>query len=49
MKRLIVCCDGTWQKLENNGASNVVKITQAIRANDDQGTHQVVFYPTFRS
>ena len=44
MKRLIVCCDGTWQKLENAGASNVVKITQAIRANDDRGTHQVVFY-----
>lgn len=44
MKRLIVCCDGTWQKLESPGASNVVKMTQAIRQIDDQGIQQIVFY-----
>jgi uncharacterized protein (DUF2235 family) len=44
MKRLIVCCDGTWQKLENVGASNVLKITQATQATDDQGIQQIVFY-----
>jgi len=44
MKRLVVCCDGTWQKLESAGATNVVKITQAIRATDDEGTPQIVFY-----
>jgi uncharacterized protein (DUF2235 family) len=44
MKRLIICCDGTWQKLENADASNVLKITQSIRATDDQGMPQIVYY-----
>lgn len=44
MKRLIVCCDGTWQKLESNYPTNVVKIAQAIKTVDDQGIPQVVFY-----
>ncbi|MEM8638303.1 MAG: DUF2235 domain-containing protein [Cyanobacteria bacterium P01_G01_bin.54] len=44
MKRLIVCCDGTWQKLESAYPTNVVKIAQAIRPLDDQGIPQIVFY-----
>ena len=44
MKRLVVCCDGTWQKLDNNGASNVVKIAQAIRSADDSDIKQIIFY-----
>ena len=44
MKRLIVCCDGTWQKLENTAASNVVKIAQALRLQDDQGIPQIIFF-----
>lgn len=44
MKRLIVCCDGTWQKLESGYPTNVVKIAQAIKTVDDQGIHQLVFY-----
>ncbi|PZU95115.1 MAG: DUF2235 domain-containing protein [Pseudanabaena sp.] len=44
MKRLIVCCDGTWLNLDSSGASNVVKITQSIRKIDDQGVQQIVFY-----
>ena len=44
MKRLIVCCDGTWQKLENNGASNVVKIAQSVRFFDDHGIQQILYY-----
>ncbi len=44
MKRLIVCCDGTWQKLRSDYPSNVVKITQAIRAVGDDGIPQIVHY-----
>ncbi|MGB0562013.1 MAG: DUF2235 domain-containing protein [Spirulinaceae cyanobacterium] len=44
MKRLIVCCDGTWQKLESPYPTNVVKIAQAIQPLDDQGIPQIVFY-----
>lgn len=44
MKRLIVCCDGTWLNLDSSGASNVVKIIQSIRKIDDQGIQQIAFY-----
>jgi len=44
MKRLIVCCDGTWLNLDSSDASNVVKITQSIRKADDQNIQQVLFY-----
>jgi uncharacterized protein (DUF2235 family) len=40
MKRLIVCCDGTWQNLDGEYPNNVVKITQAIKNVDQDGTHQ---------
>lgn len=44
MKRLIVCCDGTWQKLTSAYPTNVAKITQAIKPIDDDGIQQIVFY-----
>ena len=44
MKRLIVCCDGTWQDLECPYPTNVVKIAQAIEPIASDGTPQVVFY-----
>ena len=44
MKRLIVCCDGTWQDLESPYPSNVVKIAQAIEPVASDGIPQVVFY-----
>jgi len=44
MKRLIVCCDGTWQDLESSYPSNVVKIAQAIEPVASDGIPQVVFY-----
>ena len=44
MKRLIVCCDGTWQELECPYPTNVVKIAQAIEPLASDGTPQVVFY-----
>ncbi|MEM8721903.1 MAG: DUF2235 domain-containing protein [Cyanobacteria bacterium P01_G01_bin.39] len=44
MKRLVVCCDGTWQDLEAGYPTNVVKITQAIKHFDDDSIQQVVYY-----
>ncbi|WP_013323869.1 DUF2235 domain-containing protein [Gloeothece verrucosa] len=44
MKRLIVCCDGTWETLTNPTATNVVKIAQGIKSFDDKGIAQIVYY-----
>lgn len=44
MKRLIVCCDGTWQNLERPYPTNVVKIAQGIEPIAKDGVAQVVFY-----
>ena len=44
MKRLIVCCDGTWQDLECPYPTNVVKIAQAIDPIAGDRIAQVVFY-----
>ncbi|KXX65222.1 DUF2235 domain-containing protein [Marichromatium gracile] len=45
MKRLIVCCDGTWQHLESDYPTNVVQLAQATRTQcDDRTTEQVVYY-----
>jgi uncharacterized protein (DUF2235 family) len=44
MKRLVVCCDGTWQNLTRPYPTNVVKIAQAIKPSDREGVPQLVFY-----
>ncbi|MGF1600601.1 MAG: DUF2235 domain-containing protein [Thermosynechococcaceae cyanobacterium] len=44
MKRLIVCCDGTWQDLNTPYPTNVVKLSQAIKPITDDGTPQSIFY-----
>jgi uncharacterized protein (DUF2235 family) len=44
MKRLIVCCDGTWQQLTSPYPSNVVKLAQAIKPSASDGVAQIVFY-----
>ncbi|MGP1382704.1 MAG: DUF2235 domain-containing protein [Thainema sp.] len=43
-KRLIVCCDGTWQDLGNSTLTNVAKFAQAIASIGQDGTPQIVFY-----
>lgn len=48
-KRLIVCCDGTWNTpdqtdREEVAPTNVVKIARAIAAQAPDGTPQIVFY-----
>ncbi len=42
-KRLIVCCDGTWQHL-GQSLTNVAKFAQAIASVGEDGVPQVVFY-----
>jgi uncharacterized protein (DUF2235 family) len=44
MKKLIVCCDGTWQKLSSPYPTNVVKIAIAANQRDKDGNFQVVYY-----
>lgn len=44
MKRLVVCCDGTWQNLTNNYPSNVVKLSQYVKRIASDDIPQIVFY-----
>lgn len=43
MKRLVVCCDGTWNRL-GRYPTNVVKIAQVVKRFASDGVSQVVFY-----
>ncbi|MBD2072571.1 DUF2235 domain-containing protein [Phormidium sp. FACHB-592] len=43
-KRLVVCCDGTWQDLDCKYPTNVVKIAQAVKAVASDGVPQIVHY-----
>ena len=43
-KRLIVCCDGTWQDLDCNYPTNVVKIAQAIKNAASDRVPQIIHY-----
>jgi uncharacterized protein (DUF2235 family) len=49
MKRIVICCDGTWNlpDQQRNGvtcASNVTKIARCIASADSLGVRQLVFY-----
>ncbi len=46
MKRLIVCCDGTWQSQDNEVPTNVFKIAQAVKQVDEREDNisQVLYY-----
>lgn len=44
MKRLIICCDGTWQDLSASYPTNVVKMAQIIQPIASDGTTQSVYY-----
>lgn len=43
MKRLVVCCDGTWQDLTKDYPTNVVKMAQAVKT-ENTLVPQIVFY-----
>lgn len=42
-KRLIMCCDGTWNTAEQSWPTNVTRIRDALKK-DDAGTKQCAFY-----
>lgn len=47
MKRIIVCCDGTWQNLNTNYPTNVVKLIQALKPGTCVGKEtipQITYY-----
>ncbi|HEX2021575.1 MAG TPA: DUF2235 domain-containing protein [Candidatus Thermoplasmatota archaeon] len=49
MKRLVVCCDGTWNTADATAdgkpcPTNVVKMARAVAPRDEEGNAQVVFY-----
>jgi uncharacterized protein (DUF2235 family) len=49
MKRIVICCDGTWNKPDENQEgvpcpTNVTKLAQALLPQDSQGVEQLLFY-----
>ncbi|MBO0844705.1 MAG: DUF2235 domain-containing protein [Nocardioides sp.] len=44
-RRLIVCCDGTWNRSDAKNITNVEKIARTIQTDPDQagGTEQVEY------
>jgi uncharacterized protein (DUF2235 family) len=44
MKRLVICCDGTWQRLYGDALTNVALTARAVATRDAQGHPQIVFY-----
>lgn len=43
-KRLVVCCDGTWNLPDQRHPTNVTKVALAVAPADAEGTEQRVFY-----
>jgi hypothetical protein len=45
-RKLIVCCDGTWNRRDAPGGAptNVAKMARALRPYDDSGTSQLIYY-----
>jgi len=46
-KRIIICCDGTWQNSDGGKVevpTNVTRITRALKSYTDDGISQVVYY-----
>ena len=44
MKRLVVCCDGSWNTPEMESPTNVVRLAGAVRTRDADGNPQIVYY-----
>jgi uncharacterized protein (DUF2235 family) len=46
MKRLVVCCDGTWNKPDSTTITNVEKIARTIQGDpaSTSGVHQLIYY-----
>jgi uncharacterized protein (DUF2235 family) len=46
VKRLVICCDGTWNSPENTtvAPSNVLRLARTVRPTASDGAHQIVYY-----
>ncbi len=44
MKRLVICCDGTWQRLYGATLTNVALTARATGSRDANGNPQIVYY-----
>ncbi|MDF3311610.1 DUF2235 domain-containing protein [Rhodococcus sp. T2V] len=44
MKHLVICCDGTWKRADEQNVSNIEKIARAIDPVPPGGPPQVVYY-----
>ncbi|MCB1122288.1 MAG: DUF2235 domain-containing protein [Verrucomicrobiae bacterium] len=44
MRRLIICCDGSWRRLSSRYPSNVIKLAQAVKRRDAKRVTQIVHY-----
>src|SRR5919107_1657068 len=46
MKRLVICCDGTWNRPDSAHVTNIEKIARTVETNADgtDGVHQLVLY-----
>ncbi|ACK70034.1 conserved hypothetical protein [Gloeothece citriformis PCC 7424] len=43
-KRLVICCDGTWQELGSTYPTNVIKLARLVKYIADDTTPQLVLY-----
>jgi uncharacterized protein (DUF2235 family) len=43
-KRLVICCDGTWNSLGQPAPTNVVRVRNAVAGTDPAGVRQLVHY-----
>ncbi|MCH7594342.1 MAG: DUF2235 domain-containing protein, partial [Chloroflexi bacterium] len=44
MRRVIICCDGTWNAPDSKNPTNVVKLARSITPVSPDGVSQIVFY-----
>mgnify|MGYP000958540117 CR=1 FL=1 len=44
MKRIVICCDGTWKRLDERFPTNVVRLAQGVLPQAQDGAAQVVFH-----
>ncbi len=44
MKRIVVCMDGTWQRLSKYDATSIATIARSVAHVDRDGVHQIVVY-----
>lgn len=44
MKRIVICCDGTWNRLDGRRPTNVARLAKAVSPRSDDGAAQVTLH-----